>query len=135
MVWVKRLLPLVVIAVGYFGYTLWHDWYTSSRAEELDRTALITARVWVGTARYAGDQDRFLTWRDSLLEAQGITVEEAEEFLERYQREEEQFLEFAQRVKTYVDSLSKLEDSLRTARFREADTAVTGDTIMPGETK
>ncbi len=74
-VWVKRLLPFVLIVAIWFGY----DWYSTRRealmlAEE-HRYALATARVWVATARFRLDEKGYLQYRDSLLAAEGLSAE------------------------------------------------------------
>ena len=121
LVWVRRLIPLVIIAVLYGGYTLWDDWRIQSRADEMKRTALLTARVWVGTASFAGEPDRFILWRDSLLAAEGVTLEDMHEFLDRYRHPQDQYLEFARLVKLEVDSLAKEAETRRREQFTRPD--------------
>jgi hypothetical protein len=115
---------LVVIAVAYLGYTWWDDWSTRSREAELDRAARVTAQVWVATAVYAGNEEAFLVYRDSLLDSEGLTRDDLFKFLDRYKNQQEPFLDFSQRVRHYVDSMAAAAEEARRERFDRATDTV-----------
>jgi len=65
------------------------------------------------------DPERYLAYRDSLLQASGVTFEALYDYLERYEKRPEQYLPFALKVSRYVDSLARLQDSiLRYSKIR-----------------
>jgi len=84
LVWVKRLSPLVLIALVWAGYHYGGRWLDNRREAEEKRLALVTAQTWVATARFREQPERFLAYRDSLLSEAGVTREEISEYLERY---------------------------------------------------
>ena len=112
MIWIKRLAPLVVLALGWVGWTYWHDWAAEKREREAERLALATAQVWVASARFYDDPERYQLYRDSLLAADSIEGEELLGYAERFEPRPEQLLPFATKVKQLVDSLCKIDDSL-----------------------
>ena len=112
MIWLKRFAPLVVLGIVALGWYLWDRHQTDIQAEAQERTALITAQTWVKFARYAGENEAFLTWRDSMLAAEGIKSADLYAWLAQYEERPEEYLDFAKRVKTLVDSLAVIEDSL-----------------------
>ncbi len=124
MIWLKRLVPFLVIAAGWFGYTFWTDSSAAQRQAEEDRLARVTAQVWIATAKYRDDPDRFLAYRDSLLDAYNVPREEVFSFLDRREDQPEEMLPFAREVQRLVDSLKRVEDSLhREARIQAHDSA------------
>ena len=76
------------------------------------RIALVTAQVWVATAKYRDDAERLLNYRDSLLAANGLSKEQMFEYVQRSKGESEGLLPFTQRLRELVDSLARIEDSL-----------------------
>jgi len=113
-----------MVAAAILGYFLWQDYRQNSRTAEEDRMALMTARVWVKTARYAGQTDRFVAWRDSTLAAEGMSKDEVAVFLDRWTNHQEEYLSFTQKVQKLVDSLARIEDSLITAEERAVSDTV-----------
>ncbi len=131
MVWFKRLLPILIIAAAWFGYQQWQVYTDKKRNREEQRIALVTAQVWVATATYQYDSERYLVYRDSLLQVNDVTVEALYKYLERYENKPEQYLPFALRVSRYVDSLARIEDSiLRYAPDTTADTAAADTSVV-----
>jgi len=131
LVWFKRLLPIIVIAAAWFGYQQWQLHTDKKRNLEEQRIALVTAQVWVATATNRNDPERYLAYRDSLLQASGVTFEALYDYLERYEKRPEQYLPFALKVSRYVDSLARLQDSiLRYAPDTTGDTT-TAEIIQP----
>lgn len=118
----KRLLPFLVLGLAWLSYTYWDRTQSTQRAVEEERVALVTAQVWVATALYRDDPERYMAYRDSLLEANDVPREMVFDFLENRQAEAEQLHPFAARVKQLVDSLASIQDSLiREEKIRLAD--------------
>lgn len=125
LIWLKRALPLVVIALIWPGYTAWDRITTANREREESRLALVTAQVWIATAKYRYDQERYLEYRDSLLESADVLREQVFAFLEGREDQPEEMLPFAQKVQRLVDSLYLIEDSIaRDAKVRARDSAL-----------
>lgn len=112
LIWLKRLLPFIVLAAAYGGYYLWDKWHTQRELAEMDRVALVTAQAWIATAKYRNDPERYLQYRDSLLEASGVQRERVLGFLESAGDQPEELLPFARKVQELVDSLYRIEDSV-----------------------
>ena len=112
MIWLKRLLPLLVVGLALGGYFLWDKLSTSWESEEENRLALVTAQVWIATAKYRKEPARYLAYRDSLLKAADVPREKVLDFLKGREKQPEQLLPFAQKVQRVVDSLYRIEDSL-----------------------
>ena len=86
--------------------------------------ALVTAQVWIATAKYRNEPERYIQYRDSLLRASGVAREEISGYLERTGDPPEELLPFAQRVQGLVDSLYRIEDSvLKDAERQTRDSA------------
>ncbi|MCX6833732.1 MAG: hypothetical protein NTW07_01130 [candidate division Zixibacteria bacterium] len=112
MIWLKRLLPIIVLAVAVGVYLLWGKWSTQRQLQEQNRVALVTAQAWIATAKYRNDPERYLQYRDSLLKASGVARKEVFEFLDRTGNPPEELLPFARKVQSLVDSLYRIEDSV-----------------------
>jgi hypothetical protein len=112
LIWLKRLLPIIVLAAAFGGYFLWDKWHTQRELAEMDRVALVTAQAWIATAKYRNDPERYLQYRDSLLEASGVQRERVLGFLESAGDQPEELLPFARKVQELVDSLYRIEDSV-----------------------
>jgi len=112
LIWLKRLAPFVIIAAAIYAY-----FYISDR-KEADRTriehdyALVTAKTWVASAKHRADPDRFLQYRDSMLEACSLSSDDILNFVEINRDKPERLFPFSQLVQEYVDSLIDIEDSL-----------------------
>jgi ABC-type nitrate/sulfonate/bicarbonate transport system substrate-binding protein len=112
LIWLRRLLPVIVLAAAVGGYFLWDKWSAQRQLQEQDRVALVTAQVWIATAKYRNEPERYIQYRDSLLEANGASREEISRYLERTGDPPEELLPFARRVQGLVDSLYRIEDSV-----------------------
>jgi len=112
LIWLKRVLPLIVIGALAGGYIMWDDWYTARRLAEEDKVALVTAQVWIATAKYRNDPERYIEYRDSLLEASNVPRERIYAFLGRQEDQPEELLPFARKVQRLVDSIYRIEDSV-----------------------
>ena len=132
MIWVKKLAPLVILGlIALAWYT-----YDSVSTREMDRAtdeyALVTAQVWIASAKYRQQSEQFVSWRDSLLASRALSLEKLEEYLDLYEAQPEESYVFVHRVRGYVDSLFLIEDSLR--RVREAaarDSAEADSAVSP----
>ncbi len=105
MVWLKRIIALVIILGIYPGYRFYQDRQHQQRVDEAERYALITARVWVATATMRDEPAEFIAWRDSLLDSTGISKDEIDIYMSRYEENPESYDVFARLVNAYVDSL------------------------------
>jgi hypothetical protein len=105
LVWLKRLAVVVVLAASFGGYHLWSRAQIARRAEEAKKYALVTALVWVESARLRNDPTRFVVWRDSLLAANGLSKETMTEYVNIYKDRSEDYIVFAQMVHHCVDSI------------------------------
>lgn len=124
MILFKRLLPFLLLGLAWLSYTLWDQHKSAQRAMEEEQLVLVTAQVWVATALYRDDPERYLAYRDSLLETNDVPRDRVFAFLENRQNEAEELLPFARRVQQLVDSLSRVQDSLlREEKIRAADSA------------
>jgi len=128
LIWLKRLLPIIVLAVAAGGYFLWDKWSTQRAAQEQDRVALVTAQAWIATAKYRNAPERYIAYRDSLMAASGVSRDQVLGFLESAGDPPEEILPFARQVHKLVDSLFRIEDSV--ARERGRDSAVAGHEQM-----
>jgi hypothetical protein len=84
---------------------LWSRARAARKAEEAGKYALVTALVWVESARLRNDPARFVAWRDSLLTAHGLSKETLIEYVNIYKDRSEEYLVFAQMVSHCVDSI------------------------------
>ena len=122
MIWLKRLLPFIVLGATAYGYYLWDKTTTERHLAEQDRLALLTARIWVATAEYRDDPERFLAYRDSLVAAAGLSHDKVFDFLDQYSDDPEGLLPFSQQISDLVDSIYRVDDSLaREAKIRAHD--------------
>jgi hypothetical protein len=119
-VWVKRLVPLVLLAAIWGGY----QWQKKSRIESLqaeaDRIGQVFAEVWVASATYRDKPEKFIAYRDSLLKAKGITREEIEEYIKAHQDETEIYYDFTRTVSDKVDSMYRIKDSVLKAQSKDS---------------
>lgn len=128
MIWVKRLTPLVLVVLLGLGYHYGRKYYENRHAAEQDRLALVTAKVWVATARYRHNPDQYIHYRDSLLAADHVSKGDLDAFLKRFESTPEDYFPFAEAVRVYVDSLVRIEDSLgREAKIQAADSLRAAD--------
>lgn len=104
----KRLIGIVLL-VGV-GAAVWHFHHKAEHEQYfLEQRALVTAKLWVASAKFRKDEPKFLAFRDSLLVSSQMTKEEMTTYLSQYQAEPETYNSFTELVGTYVDSLAKME--------------------------
>ena len=122
MILFKRLLPFLLLGLAWWVYTIWDNRQSAQQADEEAKLALATAQVWVATALYRDDPERYLAYRDSLLEANDVPRDKVFAFLEKRESRAEELLPFTQTVKRLVDSLSRIQNALlREEKIRLAD--------------
>jgi hypothetical protein len=121
-VWVKRLVPLVLLATAWAGYRLYQTAHAESTLAEMNRVGQVIAEVWVGSATYRDDPAKFIAFRDSLLKAKGITREEVERYIREHEDESELCYGFTRTVSDKVDSMYRIIDS--TLKSRPRDTTI-----------
>lgn len=136
--WLIRLSVPVLIAGVIFA---WYSW-SQNEAESLDqltkKNALMTAKVWIASARYRSDSTAYTEYRDSLLVEEATSIDEMDQFLKMYEGEPENYLRFSSLVSKYIDSLSKIEDIkewtdstvVESVNYWEIDTVITAQPRM-----
>jgi len=124
LLWLKRLILLILLLVIVFGYFLYNKISTERQHQQAVRQALVTAQVWIATAKYRLEPERFIAYRDSLLKAHSLSMEKMQDYIDRYKNRPEEYDLFTRLVNQYVDSLSAIEMELL-----QGDTTVKGDSI------
>ncbi len=128
MLWVKRLITFTLLVAIIFGYLLYDKISTERQHQQAVRQALVTAQVWIATAKYRLEPERFIAYRDSLLKAHSLSMEKMQGYIDWYKNRPEEYDLFTRLVNQYVDSLSAIEMELL-----QGDTAVEGDSIRVTE--
>ena len=105
LVWIKRVLPLIVIVGIWFGW----ESYQKARIERENaydaRIAAATAQLYVGAVKFRADSLGYIGYRDSVLGSFELTSADLNAYatgdgIDPY------------RYKNYVDYLGKMIDSL-----------------------
>lgn len=112
MIWLKRLLPFAILIAIVLSVHLLRLHEISAKAQLEKKYADVAARVWVGSATYRDNQDRFKQYRDSILKANGITIDEMYKFIKRHKEAPEAIDQFAYKLKASVDSMVFVQDSI-----------------------
>ena len=116
IIWIKRFLPFVLIAAGWFGWR-YYDQYRNRSSEQAEMdNALLTAQLWVAATKYRHDSGQYEAYRDSALAAHHISREKLEKYLKHYENSDDDPSSFTKRVNTCVDSLIALEHGGEFAR-------------------
>jgi hypothetical protein len=126
LIWFRWLTPIVLIVLVLGGWYYWHERQQARREENARFHALITAEVWLATARYRDDPEAFKAYRDSVLGANGISLEAMNEYIDRYSRQPEKYVVYARLVNKYIDSLENVRaaaDTTSAADTTAADSA------------
>ena len=124
MLWLKRLIPFILLPVVIFSYLLYNRISTERQHQRAVKHALVTAQVWLATARFHHEPERFIAYRDSLLEAHSLSTERMQDFIDRYRNRPEKYDLFTRLVNQYVDSLSAAE-----MKLLQGDTTVKGNSV------
>ncbi len=118
LIWLKRLAPFVIIAIAYFGNNYYQEKQTEKTESDERRYALITAIAWVGSMKHRDEPNDYICFRDSLLEEHNLSNDSLKMFVASYTDKAEDLGEMAVLIKSYVDSLLKVEDSLGAESLR-----------------
>ena len=113
-----------MLLVIVFGYLLYDRISAERQRQQAVRHAQVTAQVWVATAKFRREPDRFMAYRDSLLKVHSLSKERMRDYLDRYKNHPEEYDLFTKLVNQYVDSLSAVE-----MKLLQADTTVKGDSL------
>jgi hypothetical protein len=116
LIWVKRLAPFVIIAVAIYIYVGYARKEEEKRAAIDDRHALVTAQIWVASAKYRANPEEYQRVRDSLLTAAAMTKDDLIDFVNADTSQPENLAPFLNLVQMYIDSLLDIEDSLAMER-------------------
>jgi len=112
LIWLKRIIPFVIILGGWFGY----QYYTNTQLEQKsvteDKYALLTAQLWVASAKYRLVPEQFEKYRDSILVNSNLDSSKVSNFIDSYRDKADELGNFSEKVKIYIDSLVLIEDSL-----------------------
>jgi hypothetical protein len=128
LIWLKRLAPFAIIFAVLVFYRYYSQKQAAKQTEIQHRYALATAQVWVASAKYRNDPDRYLQVRDSLLASCSLSVAVMDNFVESNKDRPEEFYSFSNLVTEYLDSLLDIEDSLLLAAKDSVRNASTGAT-------
>jgi hypothetical protein len=110
-IWIKRSLPLVIVALGWFGYTQYAAYSVEKADTAVHQNALVVARLWVAAAQFRHDQDAYRAYRDSLLAAEQLSKADLDGYLTSMDGSSDRSIEFSRLVDKFVDSLASLEES------------------------
>jgi hypothetical protein len=80
--------------------------------EKAEKFAKITAYTWVAAAKFNKDSTQYRSFRDSILSAEDLSMDEVDDYFSHYQKHPERYVHFANFLDVFVDSLVKLEDSI-----------------------
>jgi hypothetical protein len=119
-VWVKRLVPLVLLVAVWGSVTWWEKRQDNLVKAERDRIGSVVAQVWLATATFRDKPEQYIAYRDSVLKARNVTRQEILDYMSNHADEPDIYLQFTQAVSGKVDSLYKIADS--TWRANRKDT-------------
>ena len=106
MIWLKRLLPLIVLAATWYGYDYFQKHQHESEVSEARQIARVTSQLWLANTDMRPDSARFLAFRDSLLLAERLTKDQIDVFLARFKEDPVKYDTFTVFLNYYVDSLT-----------------------------
>lgn len=108
LIWLKRLVPFILIAAIIGGYYFYREKQKEEIIETSKEHALVTAKVWYASARFKDEPEKFENYRDTVLADAGLSKEQMYQFLELYKNVPVNYEVFAQWVSYYVDSLYEI---------------------------
>lgn len=122
MIWIKRIAPFVIIILIILSILRYNKQKEIEFTHNTDNYALVTAQLWIATAQFRNEPERYLLFRDSLLTAKNISIEEIERYIKEYEETPEDYYPFTIKLKKYVDSLYVIADSaLAIEELKEVD--------------
>ena len=112
MIWLKRVAPIFLILAGWAFFHFYSDNSEIKKTDDEEKYALLTAQVWVASAKYRNEPEKYLAYRDSLLTASNLDNKKALDFIDKYEKRADELVNFASLVSQFTDSLINIEDSL-----------------------
>jgi hypothetical protein len=106
LIWIKRLSPFVLVVVAWFAYGWISEYVTREERERRETVALVMAESWIASALYRDNPEGYLAYRDSLLSAHGMSVDDMRHLEETYRDHPEDWDLIGALVNKYVDSLT-----------------------------
>lgn len=94
-----------------------------ARQDEIALVGQAVAEVWIGSATYRAEPDKFIAFRDSLIKAKGLTLDDIESYIKSRESNDDAAYLFAQTVSQKIDSMYRIIDSTIKARPRPVDTS------------
>ena len=113
-----------MLLVIVFGYFLYNRISAERQYLQTAKYAQVTAQVWIATAKFRREPERFMAYRDSLLKAHSLSMEKMQDYIDRYKSHPEEYDLFTKLVNQYVDSLSAVE-----MKLLQADAIVKVDSL------
>ena len=98
LIWLKRFTPLVIILAGWLFFHFYSGENETKKADDDQKYALLTAQVWVASAKYRSEPEKFKEYRDSLLLASGLDNQKAIDYIKQYENSSDQLVNFADLV-------------------------------------
>jgi hypothetical protein len=129
VIWLKRLSPLILILVLWFAYSTYNKYREKKLLAEADHHALVTAQLWVGSAKYRNDPARFASFRDSIIKVNSLSTSEMDNYLKSLETNLDYQEIFANKINFYIDSLIKIEGSLRKSTGKDSSGIIKKDSI------
>jgi len=125
-IWIRRIWPILAIALLWFGYRYYSAYSASHGEAQETEYALVTAKIWVASALNRHDPERYITVRDSILADYSVTGEMIKQFIRRYEDHRKDPVPFSVKVEDFIDSLIRIEDSVRALRPETPPDTTTG---------
>ena len=110
-IWFRRLAPLILIAIVIRGWVWWSDYTEYQQFAADEKIAVVTAHLWIASAKYRSEPDRYLTYRDSILTANNLTIVEIDALTKKYTDDPDKYRQFSNMVKLLSDSLYQVEQA------------------------
>jgi hypothetical protein len=106
----------------WYGYRGWSGLKAVREEAQLQRISQAVAQIWIGSATYRDQPEKFVIFRDSLLKADGITQDEIDKYIKNGEADPDDSYLFSQTVSRKVDSIYRIIDSTLRAN-RPPDTS------------
>jgi hypothetical protein len=101
----RIILLLVAIGVVLGGFILIRDTLEERKKEEYVKFASIISETSVAAGLYHNAPDSFVVARDSIFQKYGVTDSDLSDFREKLKKDERQWLQVWEYVRTITDSL------------------------------
>ena len=108
MIWLKRLAPFVLIALGYFGWEYYQTTTAKAYLERENTYADVISQLWVASVTYRDSTLLYETFRDSLMKEKQVDSTTIAELIQQYEKNPQAISSLVQKIKIITDSLIKL---------------------------